>query len=215
MEFKDLVEKRHSARKFSDKKISKEDLEDMLKTASHAPSWEDSQPWKVYVAIGKTLEGIKQEHLELANKGTIAWTDVKPTVSDDWTKQEDENVAHFSKELEEFTKGDTSFFAKKQRYLYNAQALIYFTSDEKATPYKYYDIGSFAQNLILAAADKGIGTIPAYEIVRFPDSIRKYIDIPKDEKIFMGIALGYPDEDRINEFKPGRMDIDKFVKFSD
>ena len=215
MEFKDLIEKRHSTREFSDKQISKEDLEDILKTASHAPSWENSQPLKVYVATGKTLEGIKKDHLELADKGTISWTDVKPTVEDDWTKQEDENVANFTKELADFTKGDFSFFAEKQRYLYNAQALIYFTSDEKATPYKYYDIGSFAQNLILAATDKGIGTVPAYEIVRFPDTIRKHIDIPKNEKIFMGIALGYPDDDRVNQFKLGRMDINKFVKFSD
>lgn len=215
MSFKDLIEKRHSVREFSDKKIPKEDLEEVLTEASYAPSWENAQPWHVHVATGKALEGIKKEHLELADKGTISWTDIKPITPDDMDPYASDNVGKFTEELSDFTKGDYSFFEDRQRHLYNAQALIYITVDEKAVPYMFYDLGAFGQSILLAAAEKGIDSIPAYEIVRFPDSIRKHLDIPDQEKIFMGIALGYADEDRLNTFKPKRRKLEDFAKFSE
>ncbi|QNQ81665.1 nitroreductase [Lactobacillus sp. PV037] len=215
MSFKELMEKRHAVREFSDKKVRKEDIEDILTEASFAPSWENAQPWHVHVAIGEALEAIKKEHLELADKGTISWTDIKPITPDDMDRYSSDNVGKFTEELSDFTKADYSFFEDRQRHLYNAQALIYITVDEKAVPYMFYDLGAFGQSILLAAAEKGIDSIPAYEIVRFPDSIRKHIDIPEHEKIFMGIALGYADDERINEFKPSRRKLEDFAKFSE
>lgn len=42
----DLIENRKSIRKYQDKKISKEDLNKILRAGYLAPSWMNSQPWK-------------------------------------------------------------------------------------------------------------------------------------------------------------------------
>lgn len=57
----------------------------------------------------------------------------------------------------------------------------------------------------------GVDSIPAYEIVKYPDVIRKYMDIPDDEDLIMGIALGYEASDKINEYRSQRLDIDEIL----
>lgn len=78
-----------------------------------------------------------------------------------------------------------------------------------------YDAGAFGYAVLLAAEDHGVGTIPAYGFVRYPDLIHDHFKIPEDEAIFMGIGLGYPTEDVINDFKPGRTALDKILTIKD
>lgn len=54
MDFKELAYKRHSVRKYSDRQISEEDINDILKTACLSPSACNSQPWKFIVARDET-----------------------------------------------------------------------------------------------------------------------------------------------------------------
>ncbi|MDM8333992.1 hypothetical protein [Limosilactobacillus panis] len=47
--------------------------------------------------------------------------------------------------------------------------------------------------------------MPAYEIVRYPDAVRDLMDIPADQQVAMGIALGYRDPAyQINGFRTKR-----------
>ena len=62
MEFSQVVANRHSVRDFTDQPVSREDLVDIVRTAQQAPSWVNSQPWRVYAATGATLAGIKKRH---------------------------------------------------------------------------------------------------------------------------------------------------------
>jgi nitroreductase len=54
-------------------------------------------------------------------------------------------------------------------------------------------LGAFSQTLILSAYRRGIGSLLAYEIVKYPELVRQFIEIPDDQTIAMGVALGYPD----------------------
>ena len=54
----------------------------------------------------------------------------------------------------------------------------------------------------------------AYSLVTYPDVLRKYLKVPDDEDIIVGIALGYEDEDKIvNKFRSTRLPFDKFCHF--
>ena len=51
----------------------------------------------------------------------------------------------------------------------------------------------------------------AYSLVTYPDVLRKYLKVPDDEDIIVGIALRYEDEDKIvNKFRSTRLLLDKF-----
>ena len=54
----------------------------------------------------------------------------------------------------------------------------------------------------------------AYSLVTYPDVLRKYLKVPDDEDIIVGIALRYEDEDKIvNKFRSTRLPLDKFCHF--
>ena len=56
--FSSLMNERHSARNFQKKEIPENLLKEIITTAQRASSWENSQPWNVYVATGEVLEQI-------------------------------------------------------------------------------------------------------------------------------------------------------------
>lgn len=57
MEFNDVIRKRTATRKFSDKKISKEDIEKILEAGNLAPTAKNYQPQFIYVVASD--EGLK------------------------------------------------------------------------------------------------------------------------------------------------------------
>lgn len=58
MEFNDVIKKRTATRKFSNKKISQEDIEKILKAGNLAPTAKNLQPQFIYVVISE--EGLKK-----------------------------------------------------------------------------------------------------------------------------------------------------------
>ncbi|WP_152595911.1 nitroreductase family protein [Bifidobacterium choerinum] len=69
MEFEEAVRALHSVRDFKSQEIPDEVLTRIVAVAQRTPSWANSQPWKVYIAKGNTLEKIKREHLSKAMQG--------------------------------------------------------------------------------------------------------------------------------------------------
>ena len=59
--FRDLLEKRHSARNFLDKPIPEDTLRNIIKDSLLSPSWCNSQPWNIYVSSGESLNKIRKE----------------------------------------------------------------------------------------------------------------------------------------------------------
>ena len=57
MEFRELVEKRRSTRKYLEAEVSREDIEEIIRCAQMAPSWKNSETGRYYVAVSS--EGIK------------------------------------------------------------------------------------------------------------------------------------------------------------
>lgn len=69
MEFQNLIEKRRSVRKYSaDKKVSKEDITEMIRAAQEAPSWKNSQTGRYYCLMSdETTAAFRSECLPEGN----------------------------------------------------------------------------------------------------------------------------------------------------
>ncbi len=77
---------------------------------------------------------------------------------------------------------------------FNAPALIILCADECLdTRFASSDIGGLLQTICLTALDYGLGTCINGQSVMFPDVVRKVTGIPKSKKIYLSIAIGYPD----------------------
>ncbi len=122
---------------------------------------------------------------------------------------EDQNAA-FAKFTEE---PKYEKFMNNVKQMYNAPMVIYFTLNKGYIPYSVYDIGGFGQLLMLAAKDFGVDSLVAYSLSTYPDVLRKYLKVPDDEDIVMGIAFGYEDDNIMNKFRSTRLPLETFCHF--
>ena len=106
-------------------------------------------------------------------------------------------------------------YGDSQRDLFNAAAVAYLTIPRDSSLWSVFDLGAFSQTLMYSAVSRGIGTMSAYETVKYPDIVRKWMEIPDEESVAMGIALGYADDRRINGFISAREPLGNLLVVKD
>jgi len=208
MDFQEVLKQRTGKRSFTEKQISDKDICDIVKDAQRAPSWANAQATHVYVAAGETLKKIKAEHLAKVESGEKGNSDIPTVHRQNWGEKSLASQDQLMKDWKDFL-GDLTPFIQSQKVLYNASAIVYLTVPKTAPQWALIDLGAFGQTLMLAAQDRGIGSTPAHEIVKFPEEVRKNLGVPDDEIVAMGIALGYPTEEKINQFVSQRIPVEE------
>lgn len=69
--------------------------------------------------------------------------------------------------------------------LYNSPVILYITIPKASPDWSILDAGAFGQALMLAATDLGLGSIPTYNSVRFPDILHQILDVPDDDLFWL------------------------------
>ena len=215
MKFLDVMKKRHSSRDFKKDEISKELLTEIVEIAAMSPSWENSQPWNVYIATGDTLEKIRENWIGENDKKIKGSADMNPGHRTNFSKRGQKNMADFMDAIGKFEDDeDLEYFNHVQHILFNAPAVVYLTLPKDHTNWSIYDLGGFGMSLMLAATNFGLDSIPAYELVKYPYILRDNLPIPEDEDIIMGIALGHESSEHINTYESPRLSIDEILKIN-
>ena len=208
--FKQLMIERHSTRKFESKEIPKEILKDIISTSLLSPSWTNSQPWKLYVASGKALEEIKKIFLSKYEKKEEDKPDMPFAHRDAFSKISQNNMGELIKTFKDFSKEEIMEF---NYILFNAPVIVYLTLNKGYSNWSAYDLGALSMALMLAAKDRGIDSIPAASVVRYPDVLRKILKIPDSEAIIVGIALGYEEKCLANDYRANKFKIEDVCQF--
>ena len=100
--------------------------------------------------------------------------------------------------------------------LFNAPTIVYVTIPKQRTLYNLFDSGAIEMSIMAAAKERGIDSVPAYEAIKYPDILRKYMKISDDEDIVIGIALGFEDKKNIlNKIKSIKLTLDEACQFYD
>ena len=207
MEFKQAVEARKSIRDYTDQPVSAEDLRDIVETAGRAASWCNAQPWKVYAVQGEKLARIREEwgrRLAAEDPGKM---DVEGVHREDMTKLAAANMGGFFGTVGPYIEAKTMV----PQVLYGAPCVLILTVPAGASQYAMYDLGAFGQQLMLAAADKGISSLVAAMFAMYPDVLRAELPIAQDEAIAVGIALGYASDAETNSIMTSRMALDDYL----
>ena len=98
--------------------------------------------------------------------------------------------------------------------LFNAPTIVYITIPKKRTDFCIFDCGAIEMSIMLAAKDKDIDSVPAYGAIKYPDILRKYMKIPEDEDLAIGIALGYEDKAHIlSKLKSKKLTLEEACQF--
>ena len=210
MEFSELIRARHSVRYFDEKKpVPEETLRAIVQDASRAPSCMNAQEWRVWVATGEVLERIRRRYAESFAGNAKADPGFGTVPIRLWSEGAQRRIAAFQKSRADAGLAEVKLASQSQ--LFHAPAVAYLTVPKVHAECTAFDIGGHEVMMRLAAADRGVGSVPAYNLVKFPDILREELGIPETEVFAVGIAFGYEVDCPLNRFRSTRMPPDDFA----
>lgn len=218
MQVEDVLKSRHAVRDFTDQPVAKETIQEIVRLAQQTPSWVNSEPWRVYAATGQSLAQIRQGCLDLAAQKVATNPDLKTMSRDDWDPRPQKLMEDWGHDLvHSFTDFDEAHtvMTGASDALNNAPAILFVTIPKQTPDWAILDAGAFMQSLLLAATAKGLGSIPTYNSVRYPQVVRQVLGIPETERLLVGVELGYESSAKVNAFRAQRPDLSDVLKISE
>ena len=214
----ECIKNRKSIRKFKTEPLSKEIITDIIDIAKWSPSYKNSQPWELVILSGAKKEALSKILTDLIGAGKKPCPDIPEPES--WPQAEGDRIADLYRKRTEATGIDLNApkVIKQAKLVnsnfYGAPHALYLFQESSLTPWSLFDLGLFAQTLMLAANARGIGTVPQAFAVDYAEDIKKFLDIPETKRLVLGISMGYPDlESPVNAFRTDRAATDDFMRW--
>lgn len=172
MQFRDVLERRHSVREFLPDPVDREQLERVVRAGEHAPSSQNEQPWRFYVTSGETRGRLGK----VISQTTIHLSEYMDVLG----PKGYEDAAHWYSELGK------------------APVLICVASpaaeDQLAKLNRHLSVGAALENVLLAIVDEGLAACNITYSHWVEDEIADLLGVPEDWDVLMVIAVGKPSD---------------------
>ncbi|WP_424932482.1 nitroreductase [Amaricoccus macauensis] len=211
---------RRSIRAYLDRPVPRETVARILIAARAAPSGANLQPGKFHVLTGAPLDGLKAALQGAIDAG-------RPMVSE---------YSYFPKPMPPHLKArqreagyalyaalgiDKRDLASRKRQFernyqfFDAPVAIVITIEKGMGKGCFMDLGMAIHALLAAAAEEGLSTCGIGALANYADVVVDHLDLPEEEIVVCGIALGHADPDHpANSVRTSRMPLDEFATFS-
>jgi nitroreductase len=193
------VTSRRSIRAFLPKPGPADTVREILALAQRAPSNNNMQPWKAYVAAGAVRDALVarvQEHIAAGVWGEGSEVPPYP---------KDLGAVHRARRRRvgadlyarigvapEDKLGKLAHVARNFA-LFGAPVGIFFAIGSEMERPQWADLGMYAQTVMLLARERGLDTCPQQAWSEWPRTVRDVLAIPADETIAFGMSLGFAD----------------------
>ncbi|HDZ89051.1 MAG TPA: nitroreductase [Deltaproteobacteria bacterium] len=220
MDVKEAVLERRSIRAFNPEPVPREVFEKIMEDALQAPSWGNTQPWRLTLIGGGTLEKIKKEYVRMSGEKTPPNPDFPmPAEFNVIQKTRYQGLGKALFRALGITREDKkkrNAYYEEMMQCFGAPHVIYLHLDTGFNPYALMDGGIILQTIALLALEQGLGTCFLAQSVRYPGVVRKHAGIPDDQMLVMGMAIGTPVEDHpANVFRSERGKPEEFLRYVD
>lgn len=208
---------RRSMRGFRPDPIPRADLARVLGAAQHAPSWCNTQPWRVSVTEPPITAALADEMQAAARSGLPA-AEV-PFPLDFPAPYKERRVACGVALYQAMGVARDDKAGRYDAWLRNyaffgAPHVAVVACDRRLGPYAYLDVGVWLGYVLTAAAALGIDTCPMASVAAYPAPLRARLPIGADDVILFGLALGYADPDApANQCRTSREPLAQTVTF--
>jgi nitroreductase len=216
----EAITSRRSVRAFLPDPVDADTLRDILRVASRAPSGTNMQPWKVYVTTGETKRqladaihssGIRPEKVEWDEYKYYPDSFFEPYLS----RRRAVGFALYGllgigrREVDRMrAQHDRNFV------FFDAPVGMIFTIDRRLNKGSWIDHGMFLQSIMIAARARGLHTCPQAAFAPYHRIIRPILEIPDEEAVVCGMALGYEDPSRPeNRLRTERAPLEDWATF--
>ena len=210
------IETRQSIRAFLKDPVPEEMLREVVEVAMWSPSYKNTQPWEVMIVSGKKKEALSAMLIDLLDKGSRPTPDIPEPVK--WPETQQARINRLFEKRKKATGLDLSDpeiikKAKKANFkFYGAPHAVFLFQDRDLPLWSLFDMGLFAQSLMLAAHAKGLGTVPQAFVTDYARETKEFLGIPETKRLVLGLSMGYPDRDAPqNKLRTDRVPVEEIL----
>ena len=216
----EAITSRRSVRAYLPTPVDEDLIRDILAVAARAPSGTNMQPWKVYVVTGQTKERVSEAILNSGIRAEKAdWDEYKyyPDHFFEPYLSRRRAVGFELYGLLGIGRRDVERMrAQHDRnfVFFDAPVGMIFTIDRRLELGSWIDHGMFLQSIMIAARGRGLHTCPQAAFAPYHRQIRPILQIPDEEMVVCGMALGYEDVSKPeNQLRTEREPVEAFATF--
>jgi nitroreductase len=190
----------------------------LLQAAAQAPSGGNLQPWRVHVLLGEARDELVRRVAQARETTPMGerpeYLIYPPDLTEPYkTRRHRVGEAMYATLgiPREDKRARLGFFAGNWEFFGAPQGLI-FTIDRIMQQGQWSDLGMFLQSIMLLAREHGLHTCPQEAWAVWHGVIREYLEVPRNEMIFCGMAIGHADEAAaVNTLVTERAPLGEFV----
>ena len=218
MEILEGLKTRRSVRAFKPKPIPRGVMKKILQAVSNSPSYTNTQPWEVAVVSGERKDELGRKLLDLAKAKAPTHPDLP--VPKGWPPAlEERSREHGARRLNTLGVARDDEERREQLRLmnfefYSAPCVVFLFMEGSLGEWSIFDMGLFAQNLILAAHSLGVESCLQASVTNYAPDIKRFLGIAESKKLVICISMGYPDEKaKLNTYRSLKQKPDAFSKW--
>ena len=220
MTLQEAIQARRSVRGFLDKPVPSEVMREVFTLAQQAPSNCNIQPWRVFVASGKTRDTIRARLCENVMNGVGPNPDYEypGKFEQPYRRYQVECAVALFKEMN-ITREDYEgrMRANLRNFeLFDAPHVAFIGMDKSFGATVALDVGIYLQTLMLTMTAYGIACCPQGSMRNYPDLVREPFGVGEEIRILVGLSFGYEDPSvPANRTRTTRAPLDENVVFKD
>jgi nitroreductase len=217
----EAITPRKSVRAFLPTPVPRATAEELLAVASRSPSGSNIQPWKIRVVAGDVKNKLTQAILDaIARDGFDKYQREWNYYPVQWREPflgRRRKIGWDMYGLLGVSKGDHegTHQARLRNYeFFGAPVGLIFTLDEDLEIGSWLDLGILIGAIMIAARGHGLHTCPQAAFADFHSIIWPMLNIPGNEIVICGMAIGHIDPDApINALETERAGVAEFTTF--
>jgi len=214
-DWSEFVRSRRSVRDFRPDPVPDDLLRAVVADALAAPSWSNTQPYRLAVASGGQAERIRDALAQRIHDAVVPDSDFEIPLAYPDDLQERRRATGFG--LYEVLGIDRSDRAARDRQMlrnfefFGAPTALFAFVHEGLGAYSVLDAGFMLQTLLLSAHARGLGTCAQGALAVWAGPVRAEFDVPDHYRLLCGVSIGYASDHPVNVYDPGRPPVDEVL----
>ena len=219
MSFETAVKSRRSVRGFQNREVPQEVLNKVFDLARWSPSGTNMQPWQTYVASGATRDALREQIMAAVKNGSKPNQDHKEppkSIGQIWKdrRRECAAVLYRAMDIAWDDKEARNAAAFRNFELFDAPHVAFLCMDEAFGLSRAWDVGMYAQTLMLAMTANGLASCAQGTMGHHPDLVRDAFGLGPEVKVLFGLSFGYEDASmKVNNAHTERALLEDTVTF--
>lgn len=214
----EAITSRRSIRAFTNDEVSNDVIRRILTDAARAPSGTNIQPWHVTVLQGTALTDLVDVVQAAFDRGAGEGQDeYYPSEFVEPYKARRRKIGWDLYGILGIERGEHEKMAAQHRKNYEffgAPVGMFFSLHKTMRSGGWMDLGLYLGNVMTLAREYGLHTCPQAAWQEFGQLVHDHLDLPEEQVVVVGLALGYEDEsDPVNSLRTERAPLTEFVEF--